>query len=413
MKNMTYEELLIETALADERIIVMTAENRALVRNAAKALGKRFIDTGITEQTLVGMAAGLALRGRVPIIHALAPFLTMRAFEFIRTDVGIARLPVKLSGYIPGFLSDGNGPTHQAIEDVAIMRGIPGMEVYCPADEDDLVKMLPAVWSSEAPSYVRVNHKKGIYTHTPFTRGKAETIREGTDITLLVYGFLFGNALEAADLLEKEGLSVGLVNLRSLKPVDEDMLLRCAYHSRMLVTIEDHLLTGGLYSIVAETLLKHRLTATVLPMALDERWFKPGLLQEVLAAWQGPLPRLCYVTDAGKSETRYYRRVLAVMRHPVTHKRLKWVRVVDYYHASQRVWTMAQCLFGKGRAASSWAVKMLKWLLLPGGVNRVLHSATAHRWRLGAGGSPRCRRPAAGPTRRPTTSRLASPRPKR
>jgi hypothetical protein len=106
------------------------------------------------------------------------------------------------------------------------------------------------------------------------------------------------------------------------------------------------------------------------------------LLREVLADWQGPLPQLCYVTDAGTSETSYYRRVLVAMRHPVTRQRLKWVRVVDYYHASQRVWTMAECLFGKGRGASSWAVKMLKWLLLPGGVNRVLHSATAHRWRL-------------------------------
>jgi hypothetical protein len=110
------------------------------------------------------------------------------------------------------------------------------------------------------------------------------------------------------------------------------------------------------------------------------------LVRDVLAAWQGPLPRLCYVTDAGKSETSYYRRVLAVMRHPVTKQRLKWVRVVDYYHASQRVWTMAERLLGKGRGASCWAVKMLKWLLLPGGVNRVLHSATAHQWRLGLRG---------------------------
>jgi hypothetical protein len=110
------------------------------------------------------------------------------------------------------------------------------------------------------------------------------------------------------------------------------------------------------------------------------------LVRGVLAAWQGPLPRLCYVTDAGKSETSYYRQVLAAMRHPVTRQRLKWVRVVDYYHASQRVWTMAECLFGEGRGASCWAVKMLKWLLLPGGVNRVLHSATAHRWRLGLRG---------------------------
>ncbi len=105
------------------------------------------------------------------------------------------------------------------------------------------------------------------------------------------------------------------------------------------------------------------------------------LLRGVLATWKGPLPRLCYVTDAGKSETSYYKRVLVTMRHPLTRQRLKWVRVVDYYHASQRVWTMAECLFGKGQQASGWAKKMLKWLLLPGGSNRVLHSATAHRCR--------------------------------
>src|ERR1700761_1219695 len=191
---MTYEELLTKMALKDERMVVMTAENRALVRNMPKTLGSRFIDTGITEQTMVGMAAGLALRGRIPVIHALAPFLTMRAFEFIRTDVGIAHLPVKLSGYIPGFLSDGNGPTHQSIEDVSIMRGIPGMEVYAPADEDDLVKMLPHIWASAAPAYTRINHTKGMYTHSPYEPGKAEVVAEGRDVTLLVYGFLFENA---------------------------------------------------------------------------------------------------------------------------------------------------------------------------------------------------------------------------
>lgn len=281
---MTYEELLIQTALADERIIVMTAENRALVRNVPKALGNRFIDTGITEQTLVGMAAGLALRGRIPIVHALAPFLTMRAYEFIRTDVGIARLPVKLSGYIPGLLSDGNGPTHQSIEDVAIMRGIPGMEVYCPADEDDLVKSLPAIWGSDAPAYVRVNHKKGSYTHAPFERGRAEIIAEGTDVTILVYGFLFENALKAQRLLTQEGLSVGLINMRSLKPVDEAAIVRAAKGSRMLVTLEDHLKTGGLYSIVAEVLLQYGITVRTLPLAFEERWFRPGLLTEVLEA---------------------------------------------------------------------------------------------------------------------------------
>jgi transketolase len=281
---MGYEELLLQTAQDDERIVVMTAENRALVRNMPKNLGARFIDTGITEQTMVGMAAGLALRGRIPVIHALAPFLTMRAFEFIRTDVGIANLPVKLSGFIPGFLSDGNGPTHQAIEDISIMRGIPGMEVYCPADEDDLVKMLPYIWSSPSPAYVRINHKKGSYEHAPFEPGKAEIISEGRDITFLVHGMLLDNVLAAKEILEDSevaGLTVGVVNMRTLKPVDEEAIINSAKNSEVVVVVEDHFATGGLYTIVAETLLKHRVSVAVLPLALN-KWFKPGLMAEVL-----------------------------------------------------------------------------------------------------------------------------------
>src|SRR6476620_6530455 len=123
--------------------MVLTAENRAAIRNLPAKIGDRFIDVGIAEQTMIGMAAGLALRGRIPVCHALATFLTLRAFEFIRTDVGIAKLPVKLVGSVPGFLSEGNGPTHQAIEDIALMRGIPNMQVFCPADERELVQMLP------------------------------------------------------------------------------------------------------------------------------------------------------------------------------------------------------------------------------------------------------------------------------
>ncbi|CCH51964.1 transketolase [Fibrisoma limi BUZ 3] len=280
---MNYEQLLTQTALADERYIVMTAENRALVRNMPTTLGRRFIDTGITEQCMIGAAAGLALRGRTPVVHALAAFLSMRAYEFIRTDVGIGNLPVKLSSFIPGFLSDGNGPTHQAIEDVALMRGIPNMQVFCPADEQDLLAMLPTIWASSAPSYVRINTRPATYQHEqPFEIGKAEVISKGTDVTILVYGMLFEQALVAAQQLKDAGQSVGLINMRSLKPVDEQAILEAAVTSQVLVTIEDHFQTGGLYSIVAETLLKHRTTAHVVPFALKEKWYKPARLNEVL-----------------------------------------------------------------------------------------------------------------------------------
>lgn len=278
---MTYEELLTEIARANEQVVVMTAENRALVRNLPLILGKRFIDTGITEQTLVGSAAGLALRGRIPVVHALASFLTMRAFEFVRTDAGIPNLPIKLSGFIPGFLSDANGPTHQAIEDVALMRGIPNMTVFAPADEDDLIKMLPHIWQSASPAYTRINTRKTDYIHADFEPGKAEVISEGKDITILTYGLLFEQALIATEILRAEGLAVGLVNMRSLKPVDEQAILK-ASKSNLLVTLEDHFVTGGLYTIVAEVLLKNRQTANVLPIALNERWFRPALLPAVL-----------------------------------------------------------------------------------------------------------------------------------
>lgn len=279
---MPYEPLLIETALADDRYIVMTAENRALVRNVPAALGNRFIDTGITEQTMIGAAAGLALRGRIPVVHALSAFLSMRAFEFVRTDIGIPGLPVKLSAFIPGFLSDANGPTHQAIEDIALMRGIPNMEVYAPADEDDLMQMLPAIWASNRPAYVRINTRPALRPHAPYEAGKAELIGNGTDITLLTYGLMLEQCLLAADILSDEGKSVGVINMRSLKPVDEKAVLEAAQNSKLLVTVEDHFLSGGLYSIVAETLLKHRITANVIPFALKEKWFKPALLPEVL-----------------------------------------------------------------------------------------------------------------------------------
>ncbi len=279
---MTYEELLTETALANDRYIVMTAENRALVRNIPGKLGNRFIDTGITEQTMIGAAAGLALRGRIPVVHALASFLTMRAFEFVRTDAGIPNLPVKLSSFIPGFLSDGNGPTHQAVEDIALMRGIPNMTVFAPADEQDLINMLPQIWAHPNPSYVRINTRKTDYNHSPFELGKAEVVAKGTDITILTYGLLFEQALIAVEILKNEGLSVGLINMRSLKPVDEKAIVESSQTSKLVVTLEDHFQTGGLYTIVAETLLKYQLTAKVLPFALNERWFKPSLLPNVL-----------------------------------------------------------------------------------------------------------------------------------
>ncbi|HVT57002.1 MAG TPA: transketolase C-terminal domain-containing protein [Thermoanaerobaculia bacterium] len=299
----TYEEALQAIALARPDVIVMTAENRAAIRGLPAVLGERFVDVGICEQTMIGAAAGLALRGRTPVVHALASFLVMRAFEFIRTDVGIANLPVKLIGYVPGFLSDANGPTHQAIEDVALMRGIPNMQVFCPADAAELAAALPLLIDSRAPCYVRFNAMPPAVAHpTPFAIGKAEVLSRapnaphapeigsdagaggpgGRGVALLTYGFLLREVDRARALLEARGIPVELINLRSLKPLDEAAVLEAAARTRRLVAVEDHFQTGGLYSILAELLAHHAVACRLHSISLGERWFKPALLPDVL-----------------------------------------------------------------------------------------------------------------------------------
>ena len=280
---MTYEERLTEIAEANPSVVVMTAENRAAIRNLPDRVGSRFIDVGIAEQTLVGAAAGLALRGRVPIVHALATFLTMRAFEFIRTDVGIAQLPVKLVGALAGFLSEANGPTHQALEDLALMRGIPGMNVCCPADEDEMLDALTSMVADRNPWYMRYNaHKPAFRHHTAFVPGTAEIVTEGTDVALLTYGYLTTECYDAARRLADAGISTRLVNMRTLKPFDEAAILRAARETSLVVTVEDHFAAGGLATIVAEVAAANYVAIRLHPIALAGRWFTPALLADVL-----------------------------------------------------------------------------------------------------------------------------------
>lgn len=282
-----YEELLLELVRSDDRIMVVTAENRGHLRTLPAHLGERFIDVGIAEQTMIGAAAGLALRGRIVVVHALASFVTLRPFEFIRDDVGIPNLPVIMVGMVPGFLSDANGPTHQAVDDVGLMRGIPNIGVFCPADEDEFIIGMRHIILSERPFYVRYIATPAVIAHDKtFEIGKAEIVKGPVkghrDITILTYGFLLKQSIEAAELLEQAGHSVQVVNMRTLKPVDRDALLDAAQNSSLVVTVEDHFKGSGLYAILAEVLLDNGLSCNALAIALEDRWFRPALLNDVL-----------------------------------------------------------------------------------------------------------------------------------
>ncbi len=280
---MNYEDFLIKLLVEDDRLIIMTAENRAAMRNLSVEKNDRFVDVGIAEQTMIGMASGLALRGRVPVVHALSSFLTMRAFEFIRTDVGIGKLPVKLVGSVAGFLSEANGPTHQAVEDISLMRGIPNVNIFCPADEEDLLIGIRDVFLSESPFYIRyTNQKPAVVHHKNFKIGKAEIIFHGEDVNILTYGCLLKQALEAARILREQGHSVGVINLRTLKPIDRDAIIRVCNQSSLVVTLEDHFRTGGLFSILSEIAVEEQLNCKTYPIALENKWFKPAMLNNVL-----------------------------------------------------------------------------------------------------------------------------------
>jgi transketolase len=289
MQFPTYEAALIAVAEANPAVMVLTAgETPLAVDELFARLGSRFLDVGAGAQALVGAAAGLALRGRIPICHAPATLLALRAFEFIRTDVGFANLPVKLVGFESGLLSGPRGPSHQALEDLGVMRGVPRMQVFAPADVDDLVAMLPAVVASKAPAYLRHTPLAAGAPHPePFEIGRCETLAEGNDVALIASGLLVSEALRARVTLQEHGVRARVLNARSLKPLDERLLLRAAFETRLVVTIEDHFLTGGLFSAVAEALARHHAgphaAARVFPVALEERPFHPAPLGDVLA----------------------------------------------------------------------------------------------------------------------------------
>ena len=151
----TYENRLYELTQKNNEIIVLTAENRFCLRNIPKLLGNRFIDVGISEQSMIGISAGLAKMGKIPVVHALSAFLTMRAFEFIRTDLGYPSLPSILVGTFTGYNSTANGPTHQAIEDIGLMHLVPNINIFAPSNLYELIKIFDEINNIKSPTYIR------------------------------------------------------------------------------------------------------------------------------------------------------------------------------------------------------------------------------------------------------------------
>jgi transketolase len=255
MRNAFADELTRLAAL-DFRIVLLSGDiGNRLFDNFKKIDAARFYNCGVAEANMMGVAAGMALSGLRPVVYTIAPFTTTRCFEQIRVDACYHHVPVIIVGTGAGLSYAELGPTHHSLEDLAILRTLPGMSVLAPCDANELRAALRAALKADGPVYIRIG-KKGepaIFNEIPlFQIGKATIVHPGTQVGLLCSGTLMKEAVTAAALLEAQGISTEVVSFHSVKPLDEGYLESASRRFRIIATIEEHGLIGGLGSAVAE-----------------------------------------------------------------------------------------------------------------------------------------------------------------
>lgn len=246
--------VLAELAAADPRVVLVTQDFGPIGDFTAR-FPERHFDVGISEENLVGVAAGLAHAGKLAFAIAMAPFVSMRGFEQIRDDCAYNRNNVKILAPFAGLEAGPWGATHHAIEDIALLSSIPGMTVLSPADPNEAMKAVRAAATIDGPVYVRLGFLMGIDGYdAPFRVGEAVTMREGRDLTLIATGGPVLTAIAAHDTLAKEGISARVLNMHTLKPLDAAAVERAARETGRVVTVEEHFIHGGLGGAVAEVM---------------------------------------------------------------------------------------------------------------------------------------------------------------
>lgn len=253
---------LIELAEADDRIVAVVNDSVGSSKLApfAERFPERLINVGIAEQDMVGVGAGLANGGKVPFVSAAACFLTARAMEQVKVDVAYSRHHIVLVGQSPGMAYGELGPTHHSIEDLTWLRAIPGLTVVVPADPTETAQVIRWAANHDGPVFVRVS-RMGVPEVTPdgyqFAPGKAVTLRDGRDVTVVATGAVVIRALDAAEQLQAVGIDVRVLHMPTIKPLDTDALLAAARETRGIVTVEEAL-TSGLGGAVAELVVRHQ-----------------------------------------------------------------------------------------------------------------------------------------------------------
>ncbi len=286
-----YGEMLLELAAAEPDLVVLDADlsGSTMTKGFAKAHPDRFFNMGIAEANMIGVAAGLATCGKKPFANTFAIFAAGRAWEQVRNSVAYPHLNVKVIGSHGGLSVGEDGATHQCIEDLAIMRAIPQMMVLCPCDGHEMRQAVKALLQYNGPAYMRLG-RLPVDTVTDsvegyqFELGKGAVLRQGTDVTLVATGMMVQMSLQAAALLEAEGISARVIDMHTIKPLDGELLLAAARETGAVVTSEEHNILGGLGGAVAEYLGEH-CPVPVIRHGVEDQFGRSGKAQLVLEAY--------------------------------------------------------------------------------------------------------------------------------
>ena len=287
----SYGNALAELGKEHENLVVLDADLAAATKTGVfkKAYPERFIDCGIAEANMTGVAAGLSTCGKVPFISSFAMFVAGRAFEQVRNSIGYPHLNVKIGATHAGITVGEDGATHQCNEDIALMRTIPGMVIINPADDVEARAAVKAAYEYEGPVYLRfgrlalpIIHNESSYK---FEIGKGEILRDGKDVTIVATGAMVSNSLEAAERLAADGIEAKVINIHTIKPLDKELVVAAAKETGKVVTVEEHSVIGGLGSAVCDTLAQKAPTQ-IMKIGMNDTFGESGPAVELLKKYK-------------------------------------------------------------------------------------------------------------------------------
>ena len=296
----SFGEALCELAKDNKDIVVFDADLAAATKTGVfkKAYPDRFFDCGIAEGNMMGVAAGMAAAGKIPVAASFAMFATGRAFEQIRNSIAYPRLNVKIAGSHAGISTGEDGATHQCIEDIAIMRAIPNMVVLNPADHWEMKAATKAAIEYNGPVYIRLGRLAIDSFNDPetysFELGKGITLHEGNDVTVIASGLVVNEALKAVKELEAEGISARLINIHTIKPIDRDIVIKAAQETGRIITVEEHNVDGGLADAVCEVVTAE-CPVKVTRIGVQDEFGYSGPAWELLDAFKLTQPHIAQV----------------------------------------------------------------------------------------------------------------------